>query len=73
KPWPKLNPYTGRVFLHMHYEDAASRLTKSEMRKVWNDKDFIEHCRKQILWYSSTLPDYKFPDARRGKLCFPKR
>lgn len=70
--WPKLNPYTGRVFVRVHKEDASYRLTKVEMKELWNDEVFVEHCRKQVVWYSSFAPDYTFPRARFGKLHFPK-
>lgn len=70
--WPKLNPYTGRVFADIHAEDASLRLTKAEMKWLWNNEDFVEHCRKQVLWYSDFAPDYTFPRARFGKFRFPK-
>ncbi len=69
--WPKLNPYTGRVFVNVHDEDASCRLTKAEMKALWNGEDFVEHCRKQVLWYNDFAPDYEFPRARFGKLRFP--
>lgn len=72
KEWPKLNPYTGRIFATAHAEDHSRRLTKAEMRILWNDKDFVEHCRKQVLWYSDFAPDFAFTRARFGKLHFPK-
>jgi hypothetical protein len=70
--WPKLNPYTGRVFSDMHVEDVSFRLTRSEMKLLWNDPDFVDHCRKQVLWYSEFAPRYSFPRARYGKLHFPR-
>ena len=71
KEWPKLNPYTGRVFAGMHKEDASKRLSKKDMKKLWNYSKFIEHCREQVLWYSDFAPSYGFPGARRGKFIFP--
>lgn len=70
--WPKLNPYTGRVFADVHVEDLSCRLTKAEMKDLWNDEDFVEHCRKQVLWYSDFAPEYTFARARFGKFHFPK-
>lgn len=70
--WPKLNPYTGRAFIAMHSEDISARLTRTEMRTLWSDEDFVEHCRQQVLWYSDFAPSYAFPSARRGKLRFPR-
>lgn len=70
--WPKLNPYIGRAFSDIHVEDVSHRLTRGEMKILWNDDGFLEHCRKQVLWYSDFSRDYKFPNARFGKLRFPK-
>lgn len=70
--WPKLNPYTGRVFSGVHKEDVRKRLSKKEMTTLWNDSAFIAHCREQVLWYSDFSPNYGFSGARRGKLVFPR-
>lgn len=70
--WPKLNPYTGRVFVDIHVEDASRRLDKTEMQLIWRDDDFVERCRRQVLWYSERFPRYSYPNARRGKLHFPR-
>lgn len=72
REWPKLNPYTGRVFSDVHQEHVGSRLSKEEMKLLWNDSDFVELCRKQVLWYSDFAPAYEFPRARFGKLQFPR-
>ena len=34
REWPKLNPYTGRVFSDMHKEDVGKRLSKKDMRTL---------------------------------------
>lgn len=70
--WPKLNPYTGRVFSDVHDEDIGSRLSKAQMTLLWNDSGFVESCRKQVLWYSDFAPAYGFPRARFGKYQFPR-
>lgn len=70
--WPKLNPYTGRVFDSVHVENTSSRLSRSEMKKLWNDEDFVAHCRSQVVWYSDFAPAYTFPGARSGRYRFPK-
>lgn len=72
RKWPKLNPYTGRVFSDVHKENISKRLRKKEMIEIWNDSKFIEHCRVQVLWYSDFAPNYGFPNAKRGKLVFPR-
>lgn len=70
--WPKLNPYSGRVFDQPHRENPNARLNKNEMKALWNDTRFIEHCRDQIVWYGSFSPSYAFPRARKGRFIFPK-
>ena len=72
REWPKLNPYTGRVFSSVHKEDDSKRLSKLEMKTIWNDSKFVDHCREQILWYIDFSPNYGFPMARRGRFVFPK-
>lgn len=72
QPWPKLNPYTGRVFSQIHTEDKSRRLTRDEMRELWRDEKFVDFCRKQVQWYASRFPEYPFPFARRGPLSFPR-
>lgn len=72
KKWPKLNPYTGRVFSDTHREDSSMRLSKQEMIKLWSDSKFLEHCREQVIWYNNFAPEYGFPNARRGMLAFPR-
>jgi hypothetical protein len=70
--WPKLNPYTGRVFSAPHEEDKARRLTKIDMQILWNDEEFIDHCHKQIDWYSEFAPKYQFVTARHGRRHLPR-
>lgn len=72
RKWPKLNPYTGRVFSNIHKDDPINRLSKQDMKKIWNDPKFIDHCREQVIWYSDFAINYDFPKARRGKLVFPR-
>ena len=61
RPWPKLNPYIGRVFSSKHQEDLSSRLTKKEMRNLWSDESFKDYCRKHIMWYMESHAYYNFP------------
>jgi hypothetical protein len=70
--WPKLNPYNGRAYSTCHQELVESRLTKLEMKKLWNDADFVAHCREQIIWYCTFAPSFNFPNAKRGILRFPR-
>lgn len=71
-PWPKLNPYVGRVFVDVHREDVRRRLTRLEMKQLWKDDEFVAHCREQVVWYSDFAPRYAFPLARRGRMMFPR-
>lgn len=72
REWPKLNPYTGRVFTAVHQEQSGSRLSIGEMKLLWNDAKFIELCRKQISWYSNFSDRYDFPKARWGRNVLPR-
>ncbi|MEL6092686.1 hypothetical protein [Plesiomonas shigelloides] len=69
-PWPKLNPYTGRVFSSKHQEDKSQRLTKKEMTMIWNDDKFKSFCREMIVWYQEQFPAYEFHVRR--PLRFPR-
>jgi hypothetical protein len=68
----KLNPYTGRVFWEAHKEDPSLRLTRKEMKTLWNDPKFVEHCHEQVSFYSDFAREYDFPNARRGRYNFPR-
>jgi hypothetical protein len=70
--WPKLNPYTGRVFIDVQQEDFSKRLDRSEMQTLWRDENFVERCRRQVIWYANSFPAYPFANARRGRLHFPR-
>ncbi len=70
--WPKLNPYTGRVFINVQVEDVSKRLDRNDMRTLWRDENFIERCRRQVLWYARVFPTYRFTNAKRGHLHFPR-
>ncbi len=70
--WPKMNPYTGRVFRGIHQEDISQRLDRTEMRQIWRNKDFVKHCLKQVRWYEKAFPRYPFSAARRGRYLFPR-
>lgn len=70
KKWPKLNPYTGRVFSDKHQEDSTKRLTKKEMQLIWSDENFKSFCREMIVWYRESFPYYEFPVRR--PLRFPR-
>jgi hypothetical protein len=60
RKWPKLNPYTGRVFLGKHREDLRQRLTKNQMRRLWSDEQFKDFCRIQIL-RRAEMNNFAFP------------
>ena len=71
KKWPKLNPYTGRVFASKHQEDKKQRLSKKQMRNIWSDEKFKSFCREMIVWYQEQFPYYEFPVRR--PLRMPRR
>jgi hypothetical protein len=58
--WPKLDPYRGRVFQAKHQEDVTRRLSKKEMKKLWNDGRFCDFCRDHIRWYMEQYPHHAF-------------
>lgn len=62
--WPKLNPYTGRVFKAKHQEDTSSRLSKKQMRAIWQDEKFKSFCREMVVWYQEQYPYFEFPVRR---------
>lgn len=64
KKWPKLNPYTGRVFVSKYQEDEKQRLSKIQMRNIWSDEKFKSFCREMIVWYQEKFPYYEFPVRR---------
>lgn len=66
--WPKLNPYTGRVFKSKHQEDPSEKLTKKEMKKIWSDEKFRSFCRDHIVWYLENFQNYRFPVKRPLRL-----
>lgn len=68
RPWPKLNPYTGRVFKTKHQEDVSSRLSKRKMRELWRNEKFRSFCRDHILWVMEEYPHRSFPVANPLKL-----
>lgn len=70
RPWPKLNPYVGRVFTAKHVEDPRERLSNKKMRDLWTNSGFRDHCRKQIMWYMQAHSHYRFPV--RNPLRLPK-
>lgn len=59
--WPKLNPYTGRVFSRKNTEDNSQRLNKKNMQTLWGDVAFRNFCRSHIMWYMQAHKHYKFP------------
>lgn len=66
--WPKLNPYTGRVFSSKHAEDTSKRLTKNQMRIIWRDENFRNFCREMVVWYREQFPYFEFPTRRPLKM-----
>lgn len=69
RSWPKLNPYTGRVFKAKYQEDSTQRLSKKQMRTLWDSQDCRDFCRSHIVWYMEAHSHHKF--AVRYPLRFP--
>lgn len=61
RPWPKLNPYTGRAFARKHMENPRLRLSKPEMRALWCDQKFLDFARSMVMWYMEEFPYHTFP------------
>lgn len=70
--WPKVNPYTGRAFKVKHQEDTHSRLSKFDLRSLWNDDKFRDFCRSHIIWYLEQFPYHEFPIPRHRVLRLPR-
>ncbi|MDH4394624.1 MAG: hypothetical protein QE278_02990 [Limnobacter sp.] len=70
KKWPKLNPYTGRVFKAKHQEDISNRLSKKQMKMIWQDEKFKSFCREMVVWYQEQYPYFEF--SIRRPLCMPR-
>ena len=70
RAWPKLNPYTGRVFEGKHKEDTTLRLSKREMQNLWRDHAFRDFCRSYILLFVEAHPYYAF--RVKNTLRFPR-
>ena len=70
RKWPKLNPYTGRVFSAKRQEDTGMRLKRTEMRQIWQDHKFRDFCRSNVTWYLTEHPHYNFSVAH--PLRFPR-
>lgn len=66
--WPKLNPYTGRVFSGKHQEVRKKRLSKEQMQALWTDEKFRSFCREMIVWYLEHQPHYRFPVSQPLRL-----
>jgi len=64
KKWPKLNPYTGRVFKAKHQEDMSKKLSKKQMKVIWQDEKFKSFCREMVVWYQEQYPHFEFSALR---------
>ena len=66
-PWPKLDPFRGRCFLGPDQEDRGRRLSKDELRKLWNDGAFRDEALKQVDWWLENRPRWlwRVRDPRR--------
>ena len=46
--WPKLNPYSGRVFIGRNQEDKSKMLKKKELQRLWSSEKLKTFCREMI-------------------------
>jgi hypothetical protein len=60
REWPKLNPYTGRVFKGKHQEDKKMRLTKKKLIELWRNGRFRDFCRSHVVWYREAHRHHAF-------------
>lgn len=59
--WPKLDPYTGRVYNAKHQENVQQRLSKADLQKIWADEMLKSLCREITIWYQEQFRSYTFP------------
>lgn len=71
RPWPKLNPYSGKVFSRKDVEDTRSRLTRDELVRLWNDEKFRQHSLATIVWYEENHLYFVLPVSHPHRL--PRR
>lgn len=60
RKWPKLNPYTGKVFVAKNQEDKSRKLNKKQMKIIWSEAKFRAFCREMVVWYLEKNPLYRF-------------
>lgn len=59
--WPKLDPYTGRIYRSKYQEDITQRLSKTDLTKLWADENLKSLCREITVWYQEQFRSYTFP------------
>lgn len=68
--WPKLDPYTGRVYNAKYNENISMRLSKKDLQKLWSDDGFKSFCREITIWHQEQYSSHTFPV--RNHLRMPK-
>lgn len=58
--WPKLNPYTGRVYDHVEEQNISLMLTRKQLTLLWGDEKFRDFCLERVKWYKDTYPRYRW-------------
>lgn len=53
KNW-KLNIYTGEIFDYTNGKTYIGKISKKEMKKLWNQKGFINLVARERKWYEDT-------------------
>lgn len=72
RKWPKLNPYTGRVYARNESEDVSRRLDRMQLHILWRDEAFKDFCRSHLVWFVETYPHHVFPVPKDRLFSFPR-
>jgi hypothetical protein len=70
RTWPKLDPYRGFAFKAKHQEDVSLRMSRKDLKKLWDDMNFRVFCAEHIDWYRATFPYHDF--RVRNPMHFPR-
>lgn len=72
RKWPKLNPYTGRVYARNESEDVSRRLDRMQLHILWRDEAYKDFCRGHLVWFVETFPHRALPVPKDRLFSFPR-